>query len=474
MLLAVDHRSPVPLQRQLYDAVRSAILGGRLRPGDRVPATRGLATTLGISRVTAALAYEQLVAEGYLDTKRGGGTFVSTHLPEGFLTVPRPEPDADAPSAPIRLSRYSRRLRRDPIADVAPRHVIDLARFSPDFDAFPMGLWRRLVARQLRGTGSGFFHYSPEAGGYPALREAIARYVMRSRAVRCDPSQVIVVNGSQQALDLCARVLIDPGETVVVEEPGYPGARNLFAAHGARLRPVPVDDEGIRVQELGQTARLAYVTPSHQFPTGASMSLPRRMALLAWARAHQAVIIEDDFDSEYRYRGAPIPSLQSCAPALPVIYIGTFSKVMFPGMRLGYLVVPRSLVAAFEDAKWIADRHTSVLEQAALAEFIGQGHLERHVRRMRRLYASRRAALVDALRRAFGDGVAVRGDEAGTHVVVRFRRVPKRLGTDAAGVRVASTAKYYRSAPPPNEFVFGFSSLSERSIREGVRRLAGR
>jgi GntR family transcriptional regulator/MocR family aminotransferase len=293
--------------------------------------------------------------------------------------------------------------------------------------------------------------------------------------VQCEPAHVLIVSGSQQALDLCTRVLIDPGQTVAVEEPGYPGARNLFLAHGARVEATPVGAEGISTRHLSTDARLVYVTPSHQFPTGASMSLSRRIELLAWARSRRAVIIEDDYDSEYRYRGAPLPALQSFTEDVPVVYVGTFSKVMFPGLRLGYLIVPPSLIGMFASVKWSMDRHTSLLEQMALADFIADGHLERHVRRMRRLYGTRRIALVAALNDQFGGSATVLGDEAGMHVMVRFRNsVVDEPDPNRHGVRLVSAARYYYSSRPKNEFVIGFTAIPERSLREGVRRLASR
>jgi GntR family transcriptional regulator/MocR family aminotransferase len=290
--------------------------------------------------------------------------------------------------------------------------------------------------------------------------------------VECDPAQVLIVNGSQQALDLCGRVLIDVGQTVAIEEPGYPGARNLFLAHGARVETTPLDAEGISTRHLSSRAKAVYVTPSHQFPTGVSMSLSRRLELLAWARTRRAVIIEDDYDSEYRYRGAPLPALQSLAADVPLVYIGTFSKVMFPGLRLGYLVVPPSLERLFVSAKASMDRHTSLLEQVALTDFIAEGHLDRHIRRMRRLYAMRRHVLVDALHHYFGERAMILGDEAGMHLLVKFRDIIGEPDPNACGVRMVGAMKYYHSSRPKGEFVMGFTAVSERALREGVRRLA--
>lgn len=469
--VSIERHAGVSLQRQLYEGIRRAILTGRLRARERVPATRELATALGVSRVTVSLAYEQLTAEGYLEAIRGGGTYVSRELPDTFRDVTPGGSSTHRSQAQVRVSRYARRLRDEPAAAPAPARAIDLSRFSPDFDRFPFPVWRRLVSRQLKGTNRLPFYYAADACGYAPLRDAIAAYVARSRAVRCDPAHIVIVNGSQQALDLCARVLLDPGDSVTVEEPGYQGARHAFLAHGARVRATTVDAEGISTRHLSGPPKVVYVTPSHQFPTGVSMSLPRRMELLAWARRRSTVIVEDDYDSEYRYRGAPLPALQSLAADVPVVYIGTFSKVMFPGLRLGYLIVPPSLIRFFAGAKWNVDRHTSLLEQIALADFITEGHLERHVRRMRRLYAGRRRVLMDSLEHYFGEAVTVLGDEAGMHVLARFRDDAGAPDPQTSGVRLTSAAKYYASAPPRNEFVIGFTAISERSIREGIRRL---
>jgi GntR family transcriptional regulator/MocR family aminotransferase len=277
--VSLDRRSRVPLQRQVYDAIRGEILAGRLRARDRVPATRELSKALNVSRVTISLAYEQLSAEGYLESSRGAGTFVSAELPDTLGEIS--SPSRRRLDVPVRLSRYARRLKDEIIPLATSPRAIDLSRFSPDFDSFPLSVWRRLVARQLRKPNSLFFHYYGDAFGHQPLREAITAYIGRTRGVECDPAQVIIMSGSQQALDLCASVLINVGETVAIEEPGYPGARNVFLAHGARVEATLLDAEGISTQHLSSGAKLLYVTPSHQFPTGVSMSLSRRLELLA-------------------------------------------------------------------------------------------------------------------------------------------------------------------------------------------------
>jgi GntR family transcriptional regulator/MocR family aminotransferase len=467
--------SHTPLHCQIYEQWRTAILAGRFRRGERIPSTRVFADTYDVSRVTVTAAYDQLIAEGYFEARAGAGTFVSPDLPEDALQAVRVAPAAARMPAPIRLSKYSSRLgaiRQMPSSTLP----LNLSNVSPDVSRFPFALWRRLVARHLRDGTSAIFDQRPSPAGLPRLREAIAGYLARMRAVRCTPEQIVIVSGSQQALDLCARLLLDPGDEVAVEDPGYPGAKQLFFAHGAKLRLLPVTDSGASLRPLRPTTRLVHVTPSHQFPIGVSMPLPRRLELLEWARTHGAVVLEDDYDSEYRYSGPPLPAMHGLADGAPVVYIGTFSNVMFRGLRIGYLVVPPELTTAFVTAKWMADRHTPLVDQAALADFITEGHLERHVRRMRRLYKRRRDTALDAVERYFGARALVRGDAAGLHMTVKFNG-SRNLASRAAraGVHISSSEIYYLDKPTgaaAAEYILGFSAVSERTIRESLRRLA--
>ncbi|HEX4595968.1 MAG TPA: PLP-dependent aminotransferase family protein [Bryobacteraceae bacterium] len=462
----------MPLHRQIYEQWRSGILSGRFRRGERVPSTRELATTLAVSRSTVTESYEQLIAEGYLDTAHGSGTFVCHELPDEALRPGRARIAAKDEEPAIRLSRYGAGLREDFLYPPTPPGFIRFTHWRPDLERFPFGLWRKLVTRHLRDAMPDLFDYGEHSGGFTALRREIGAYVARSRAVSCTPEQVVVVNGSQQGLDLCVRLLLEPGDEVAFENPGYQGANRIFQAYGARLRPARIDADGVVIKDLGPKARLVYVTPSHQFPTGVSMSLARRLELIEWARAHGAAIIEDDYDSEYRYSGAPLPSLQGLARGVAVIYIGTFSKVMFPGLRIGYVIAPRQFVGPLKRAKWLADRQTSILDQAALTDFIREGHLERHIRRMRRLYGRRREVLVESLARHFGDRARVRGDAAGMHLMVRFEDGDIVERAAKAKVLLMSASAYYLTKPAPDEFIFGFSAIGERTIREGVKRLA--
>jgi GntR family transcriptional regulator/MocR family aminotransferase len=468
----LDASSGAPLHRQIYEEWRQGILNGRFRRGERVPSTRELALTLDVARTTVTAAYDQLIAEGYLDSLRGSGTFVCRELPDELLRARRTPAPRTAGEASIRLSRYGAGLPEQRVHQ-PPRRAgwLSFSEWRPDLNEFPFAVWRKLLGRRLRGPDSRLFDYADSSAGLAPLREEIAAYLGRSRAVRCAPEQVQIVNGSQQALDLCARLLLDPGDEVAFENPGYQGARQVFAACGARLAPAHLDADGLAAAALSDRARLVYCTPSHQFPTGVSMSVTRRLELIEWARRRGAAIIEDDYDSEYRYSGPPLPSMQGLAGGAPVLYIGTFSKVMFPGLRIGYVITPPKLAETFARAKWLTDRQTPLLEQATLAAFLGEGHLERHVRRMRRLYGRRRAVLVEALAKHFGAQAHVLGDDAGMHALVRFDGAPVAERALANKVALADSAQYYLGTPPPNEFVFGFSSLAERAIREGIRRL---
>lgn len=471
--ITLDRRSRVPLHRQIYDEWRRGILAGRFKPGDRMPSTRELAEALRVSRATVTVAYDQLVAEGYLEGHRGSGTFVCHELPERPLASLATD-DGRRSGAVSRLSEYVSRLAPVPTRPPMPAGAINLSSNDPDSTLFPFAVWNRLVRQHLRRRSPRLYGYASDGAGHERLREALASYLRRSRAVRCRAEQVVIASGSQQALDLCARVLVDLGDRVTVEEPGYHGARQLFAAAGARVRPVAVDADGLCVSSIPLSVGLVHVTPSHQFPTGVSLSLARRLELLAWARSKRAFVIEDDYDSEFRYGGAPLPSVQGLDEAARVVYVGTFSLAMFPGLRLGYLVLPSALVEPFTRAKWYADRHTAYLEQAALVDFIREGHLERHIRRMRRVYKRRREVLLGALDRHFGERATVVGDAAGVHVVVRFEEPDIARRAERRGVGLVDTRAFYAGAAPENEFILRFSAVGERRLTEAVRRLASR
>jgi GntR family transcriptional regulator / MocR family aminotransferase len=476
------------LYQQLYHALRRAILTGALAPGVRLPSTRAFAHDLGVSRNTVLLAYDQLLAEGYAVGHTGSGTYVASTLPDVMLSSPQPLESTrndTATTLPL-LSAYGKRLmgRAPPTALGLFQHSYTLRydfRYGvPAVEEFPHPIWRRLLARRGRTASLDSLHYGPPEGHGP-LREAIAGYLQRARGVVCNADQVIVVNGSQQALDLTARVLLDAGDGVVIEEPHYQGARQVFLAAGARLLTVPVDAEGLQVAALPDAAagvRLAYVTPSHQFPSGAIMSLARRLGLLAWAERVGAYIVEDDYDSEFRYTGRPVEALQGLDRSGRVIYVGTFSKVLFPALRLGYVVLPPALGRVFAAAKWLADRHTSSFEQEVLTDFICEGHFERYLRRSRTRNAIRRETLLEALVEHLGTRVAVSGANAGMHLLVWLHDLAPTalevLITRAAqaGVGLYSITPYYLAPPPQAGLLLGYTSMTPGTIRAGIRRLA--
>jgi GntR family transcriptional regulator/MocR family aminotransferase len=481
MLLKLDGSGPLSLQ--LYQALRGAILQGKLAPGARLPSTRTLAGEMGLSRNTTLLADEQLLSEGYAVGRHGSGTYVPSELPDDVASLVRPQGGlvaAPARQSAPQLSRFGRTLRNWNVTWAArdSRVPYDFRYGRPNLD-FPHATWRRLLGRQLRTLSGRDLDYGPPAGS-PELRAAVARYLSGSRGVRCTADQVVIVHGSQQAVDLSTRVLLDPGDTVLLEEPFYPGARGVFLAAGMRVVTAPVAADGIDVGELGpagQRARLAYVTPSHQFPTGAIMSVARRLALLAWAEDVGAYVVEDDYDSEYRFGGRPIEALQGLDRAGRVVYVGTFSKLMFPALRLGYAVLPEALVKPFVAAKALADTGGATLEQRALADFIREGHFERHIRRSRIVNGAHRAALLEAIERHLGDRVEVSGANAGLHVLVWLNHTPARPRAlleriEAAGVRVYPVTPFYVTPPTRLGFILGYASLTERQIGEGIRRLA--
>ena len=477
---ALDAGSSVPLYRQLYDGIRRAILAGRLKAGTRLPSTRELAGELGVSRNTVMNAFEQLLAEGYVEGHTGSGTFVSRTLPDELLNARASERRA-ARTRPLRRALSKRG------ASLAATHI-NISRFegrarpfrpgTPALDAFPFELWSRLTARHWRRPRRDLLNYGDPAGHAP-LRAAIAGYLGAARAVVCEPEQVIVVAGAQQALDLAARVLLDPGDAAWVEEPGYLGAKGALAAAGARLVPVPLDENGMDVEAgagAEPSARLVYVSPSHQYPTGVTMSLARRLALVEWASRAGAWILEDDYDSEYRYEGRPLAALQGLDAEGRVIYLGTFSKVLFPALRIGYMVVPTDLVGTFCAARALSDRHSPTVEQAVLADFIEEGHFARHVRRMRALYATRQAVLVEEARRELKGLLEVETSAAGLHLMGWLPegsddRVAARAA-EAHGVDAQPLSSFCLARPRRGGLILGYAAYDAAEIREGVKRLA--
>lgn len=466
-------KSSGSLSRQIYQALREGILSGAYPQNSRLPSTRDLAEQLHVSRTVVVLAYDQLLAEGYVEGRHGSGTYVGSSLESSR----RKSVNA---AAKISLSRYgskaalaASRLKTKPDFPRGVRY--DFALRHPAIEGFPFETWRRILFRKTRAAGLADLDYGSSIGD-PRLREAIASHLRRARAVRCDAEQVIVLNGSQQALDLTARVLLDPGDGVVLEDPHYRGAYETFLAAGARIRAIPVDSQGIQVEKFPSKAKLAFVTPSHQYPSGAMLSLPRRMQLLEWAKQNDSVVVEDDYDGEFYYEGHPVESLQGLDQEGRVLYIGTFSRTIFPALRLGYLVVPPSLVQVFTTAKWLCDRHTPMLEQATLAEFLESGAYERHLRKLRRRNALRRRALLDAIDAYLPGRVTVTGDCSGTHLVLW----PTKKGSEESFIEAARRrqvgiypiAQNFSAPGASPGLMLGFARMREKDIREGIRRLA--
>jgi GntR family transcriptional regulator / MocR family aminotransferase len=484
--VAIDRRAKTPMYRQLYDWFRKSITTGHMRPGQRVLSTRSLAAELKISRIPVVNAYEQLLAEGYFETFTGSGTCVARSIPEDSSAPPVTRggagPSKNKFSQEATKTRSRRMSRREIALAQLPSqswlNIVGPFRASqPALEHFPIGIWSKLVARHARTSAKGVMGYG-DAMGYLPLREAISEYLGASRAVRCDASQIMVTTGSQQGLQLCAQVLFDPQDIVWLEEPGYPSARQAFIAAGARLLPVPVDHEGMNFADMirrGRRPRAVYITPSHQYPLGVAMGATRRMLLLNWALRSDAWIIEDDYDSEYRFGSRPISSLQGLDSNDRVIYIGTFSKVMFPALRLGYIVIPKDLVAAFSAARDAADVFSSTLYQLVMADFIREGHFARHIRRMRMLYMERRRVLAEAIEKEMGDACEVIGAEAGMHLVVMLPAgvddvaVSKRAAT--RGVSATPLSTCYLGSTPKHGLVLGYGGANERQIRDGVRKL---
>lgn len=471
--LKIEPDDELPLYRQLVRQLREQILSGALPPGARLPSSRQLAHTYGIARVTATQAYSQLAAEGYVEARSGSGTYVTPQL------QPATSVGADALNA--ELTAWGRRAlalgRQTTGSEETARSEIDFGLGRPFAEDFPYDIWRRLLAHYLSTDDAVLSRYGSAAGFQP-LREALAGYLDDARGVRCTAEQVVIVSGAQQALDILARLLLNPGDQVLLESPGYIDARMLFELYRAEIVALSVDDEGLPVEAIpaGMQARLAFVTPAHQFPRGGTMPLGRRQALLAWAADHDAVIIEDDYDGDLRYDGYSQSALQGLDRSDRVVYLGTFSKVLFPALRLGYLVLPPWLVEPFVRAKELVDRGAPTLTQAAMADFIVEHHFQRHLRRLRRLYGEKRSILVGELAANLGSRVRFSMVQAGLHVLVYLDPSLDEANVVRAasrrGVRVYPGAPFHFEAQPPPSLLLGFSGLRDDDIRAGVRRLA--
>jgi len=470
-LITIDRRASRPLYQQIYESFRGRIIRGELRAGDLVPSSRELARESHISRLPALTAYAQLLAEGYFESRIGAGTFISSSLPS--------RPTGASPSAApgrrllsaqvVALPKYER-----------PSWAESLGPFQvgqPELQKFPIEIWLRLVARYSRRMRLKALQYG-DAMGLAELREAIATYLRTSRGVRCEAQQIMIVSGSQQALDLATRVLLEAGRAAWVEEPGYWLVHHVLKAARCRIVPVPVDAEGLNVTagiRLNRNARAAFAAPSHQYPLGVTMSAARRLRLLEWAQRSRAWIIEDDYDSEYRYSNLPIASLQGLDGNARVIYIGTFSKVMFPSLRLGYLVIPVDLIERFAAMRQVMDICPAQITQAVMSDFIREGHFARHVRRMRPIYAERRSVLVAELERQLGDSVTIMGDQAGMHLAIFLTRGrdDRKIAATAArqSLWLSPLSSSYIGRTARHGFVLGFGNTKANDIPQAVRRL---
>ena len=460
--LPIDPAGAMPLHRQIYEGLRAAILGGALRPGRRIPSSRALAADLAVSRQPVLTAYEQLLHEGYLDSRHGSGTFVSTALPDDLLR------SGASPQAATGFPG-TRRLVDDDVG-LGPFRVS-----LPALDEFPHTVWARLLARHARALTHAQMAYG-DAAGLAALRTAIAEHLRTARGVNCRPQQILIVPGSQAALRLVAAVLLKPGDRVALEDPGYPGARAALSASGAEPVSVPVDDEGISIaslQGLRRRVRAVYVTPSHQYPLGTTMTAARRLALLDWAGRHGAWLLEDDYDSEFRYVSRPLGALQGLDTDERVVYIGTFSRVLFPAVRVGYLVVPPSLWQQFVDARAAFDLFSPTLYQLTLAEFLREGYFGRHLRRMRGVYLQRRNALLSGLATHCADRLSVHNADAGLHVAVLLpgglddRDVVRRMAL--RGLIATPLSTCYFGSHRQSGLLLGFGGSTEQSLLQATR-----
>lgn len=470
----VDRAADAPVFRQIYLQLRSAILSGTLLPGIKLPSTRELAVQLGVSRSAAVAAFEQLLAEGYASGKTGAGTYIASDLPEPFAAAhgrrKRPVPAARAAAASPDLGGLV------DVTNQSDERPFNLGRTL--VDARTAELWRKLSARSLRSFGRHHLGYGDPHGLFE-LRKSVCDYLQAARAVRCEPEQVVITAGTQQAIDIVIRVMQGPDKEVWIEDPGYALTRLALIAAGATVCPIPVDQHGIDVAagiRRAPKARAVFITPSHQFPKGVALSMARRLELLAWARESGAWIVEDDYASEFRYGGRPLASLQGLDDAARVIYIGTLNKALFPGLRLGYAVVPPSLAPAFVTARYLMDRQPSSLCQAVVAAFMQEGHFAAHIRRMREMYRDQRDALVVALMRRLGDHLTVDPPDQGMHLVAYTRRGLSDVTIERAardhGVVVRAMSRLYVEAPARSGLMLGFSGYPRQTIAPAVARLA--
>jgi GntR family transcriptional regulator/MocR family aminotransferase len=481
-MIKLDRAAAEPLHQQLYRQIRDELVSGFSGSSSRLPSSRELATDIGVSRLTVSLAFSKLHAEGYLRTKLGSGTFVAESLPETFLSARKPKNEEQSARRP-RISDRVTNLQDErvgkqfdlgaPAAEVGAMFLPGL----PAVDEFPLEVWERLRAQVLARKGANLLRYASNRGDAD-LRQAIAAYLCDFRGARCHADQIIVVAGMQQAMLICALALTNPGEAAWIEDPGFPQARRVFAFSGTTIVPRPIDKQGIVL--AGTSSKLSpkviFVTPSHQYPLGVTMSLRRRTDLIDFAEARDAYIIEDDYNSEFRFNGPPLPCLQGLDHAGRVIYAGTMSKILYPSLRLGYLLVPEQLVDSMAKVRSVMDQHSPAIDQATLARFITEGFFLSHVKRMRKLYAERREFFVQQFNRLLGDRFILQDSEAGLHFVAWLRKGADsqtivRVGAET-GIKPVLLSRYCISAKLKPAFVFGFAAWSRAQIREGLTKLA--
>jgi GntR family transcriptional regulator/MocR family aminotransferase len=468
----LERNGGVPLFRQVYAQVCSAVLSGALRPGTKLPSSRAMASGLGVARASVVAAYEQLLAEGYVEGRHGSGTFVSADLP----SLPRParrRPPARTVAPRLAPRAFSEFERATTQTEARPFNTGRTL-----LDARTMETWRKLTHRAVRSLGANDLGYSDPCG-LIELRRGLGDYLQAARAVRCDPRQIVITAGTQHALDIAIRVLLAPGDEVWVEDPGYPLTHAQLLLAKARPRPIPVDAHGIMVEagrRVAPKARAAFVTPSHQFPTGVALTMARRLELLAWARASGAFIIEDDYTSEFRYSGPPLASLQGLDDDERVIYVGTLNKALFPGLRIGYAVVPQALLPAFVSARYLMDRQPPTLHQTVVAEFMQQGHFAAHIRRMRQMYREQRDALAATLTRRAAGRLDVEVPDQGMHLVAYLNGGAADTEIEAAaqraGIVVRAISRFYRAAAARPGLMLGFSGFPRQLIVPAAARLA--
>jgi GntR family transcriptional regulator/MocR family aminotransferase len=468
----LDRTSRTPLTRQIYMMVRSAVLSGVLRSDTRLPSSRAMASKLRVARATVVLAYEHLLAEGYVESRHGSGTFIAGDL-TGLASPRRGAPHPTKRAMPTSAQTFSDFERSAVQSDARPFNTGRTL-----IDARTAETWRSLTHRAVRRLGANDLGYTDPAG-LAELRASICDYLRAARSVRCDAEQIVITAGTQQAIDIAIRVLLAPGDEVWVEDPGYPLTHAQLLLAKARPHPIPVDAQGLVVDaglRAAPRARAAFVTPSHQFPTGVALSMVRRLELLAWARQSGAFIVEDDYTSEFRYSGPPLASLQGLDDTEQVIYVGTLNKALFPGLRIGYAVVPRALLQAFVGARYLIDRQPATLQQAVVSEFMQQGHFAAHIRRMRQLYREQRDALAGTLMRRAAGRLDVAVPDQGMHLVAYLcdgsSDITIEAAAQCAGIVVRAISRFYHAAPPRPGLMLGFSGFPRQLIVPSAARLA--